>query len=271
MAAFRKVPEIGKAQAKALLFRNDVKSILSSDFRKAVGCPTKQSSDIPATSNAAQIQGQADAKLTKKASTGAVTFLGFDRNLKIRWRSMSAAELEKLEHRMFDESAELMESLLHDGASEDARQLMSKAFSSSIGATRLAAHRVKEIPPKAFLTPAEVTATAGPRADVFVLPNLKQTSSSVKLLGTMSMGINTGFSGINHSAMGTRRVSFGGQGSGTNGYTGARSMGISFTASGSSAMHTTQRAKTALPPPIEKGDPRLGGWAPGTKTIVIAP
>jgi hypothetical protein len=121
----------------------------------------------------------------------------------------------------------------------------SQAIQSGILGTRLGAGKVRQVVPKSFATPADVTSSAGPRADVTVLPNLL---ASVKL--SKSDAALRPFTTPNPLKGGG--PSSGGHGHGHGGGGGGDGRPLS---------QTMQLMKSGIPPGI--------GWPPGTTTLVI--
>ena len=183
MAKFKKSPDAGVPGALHAVFKGRAEpdgSIDAAVFRALIGCPPRPS----AASNGANAKGGALAKSGKPPTAAAAAVPGRSSGAPavapaVAWRALGPSELDALESRAFDESAQLLDALLRaKPGSADYAALFSQAMQAGILGTRLGAGKARRPEPVGFATPLEVTTRAGPRADVTVLPNLL---ASVKL------------------------------------------------------------------------------------------
>jgi len=86
---------------------------------------------------------------------------------------LTDVELCQQEAALFSSSQTLYDLLLRAGATEDTSALQAQLVSAGVSATRLNAYKKEVAEAKAALLPHEAIAAAGNRADIVVLPNLK--------------------------------------------------------------------------------------------------
>ena len=95
----------------------------------------------------------------------------------IKWMDMDSEELASLEGKLFIQSGQLLDKLLRTREEEDSSLLATETINLGITATRLGGQKVQKPVIKDYYNPIEMTAMAGNRSDIIVLPNLKKTFS----------------------------------------------------------------------------------------------
>ena len=273
MCNFKKIPEFGVQHSLNILFQNNPdggssSEIRSTVFRASVGCP--QRSILVGAGNGTNTASgarNASAPKTRKIESARggrpVTTIGENkvtseldkifRNPPVRWRDMDTEELQTLENKLFSQSNLLLDKLLRGREKEGLSDLVNETMNLGISATRLGGRKTRKSVPKDYYNPSEMTAIAGNRSDVIVLPNLKKTLSLACMMSD-KYGDKGGLSPGRLSATNLTE-----QGSGSR-----SGLGVSGTRTSEGKLgRNTNQFSSSFSGYSGKG------WAPGTSTLTL--
>lgn len=153
MTRFKKIPAVGINNAVDKLFasvlgttdKSEEDRIFSSIVRQSLGCTVYGKSPPPPIKNL----------------------------FRVKWRDLTPEECEKLEQKYGEDGNQLLERLLRCGPKDDTSSLTAATIAVALDTTRIASSKSRKMVENPYKLPKEVIQTAGNRADVIVIPNLK--------------------------------------------------------------------------------------------------